>query len=98
MNKITLALLLLVGTVLLNAPVYAVDEAAPAAVNVGNKVCPVSGEPIDPSSGMEAVTVEHNGKIYNLCCAGCEDKFKSDPEKYSKIAEDEAVQKTGSGS
>jgi Cu+-exporting ATPase len=43
---------------------------------------------IDPVCGMTVDTAnphgmaEHNGKPYYFCCAGCETKFKADPEKY----------------
>lgn len=50
-----------------------------------NKVCPVMGNPVDP----EVPTVEYNGKAYGFCCPGCDDKFRNDPEKYSKnLSED----------
>ena len=72
-------------------------ESNPAseAVEVGNKICPVSGEKV-PAPGEkgemgEAVKYEYNGKIYNLCCPMCIKDFKKNPEKYSKIAEDEAA-------
>ncbi|MBF0215785.1 MAG: YHS domain-containing protein [Candidatus Omnitrophica bacterium] len=61
------------------------------SVPVGNKVCPVSGEKIDIASGMTPETVEYNGKSYGLCCPGCINKFNAEPEKYTKIAEDEAA-------
>jgi len=57
------------------------------AVNVGNKICPVSGGKV--GQGMEAVTYEYQGKIYNFCCAMCIDEFKKDPEKYIKKVEEE---------
>ncbi len=94
MNKIMLTLLVLLGAVVLAVPGFASDDEDAAlveTVEVGNKVCPVSGEKIEVSSGMKATTIEHNGKIYNLCCAMCEGDFKKDPEKYSKIAEDEVA-------
>ena len=58
------------------------------AVEVGNKHCPVSGKEV----GVMGPTFkyQYNGKIYNLCCPGCVSTFNSDPEKYSKIAEDNA--------
>lgn len=73
------------------------EDNAQAPVEVGNKICPVSGEKV---GGMgDVVKYEHNGKIYNLCCAMCAKDFKKDPEKYSKIAEDEvAAASAGSGS
>ena len=61
------------------------------AVEVGNKVCPVSGEKVGGDMG-EVVKYEYKGKIYNLCCTMCAKDFKKDPEKYSKIAEEEARQ------
>ena len=56
------------------------------AVNVGNKICPVTGEKINENT---KVTYEYQGKIYNFCCAGCPDEFKKDPEKYIKKIEEE---------
>ena len=73
------------------------DESAATtkAVEVGNKICPVSGEKIlapGEKGGMgEAIKYEYNGKIYNLCCPMCVKDFKRNPEKYSKIAEDEVA-------
>lgn len=55
-------------------------------VDVGNKICPVSGEKIDPKFKE---TYEYNGKIYNFCCAMCIDTFKSNPDKYIKKVKEE---------
>ena len=63
-----------------------------APVNVGNKTCPVSGEALG-QEGMEPVTYEYEGKVYNFCCAACIEEFKKNPEKYSAIAEEEAAGK-----
>lgn len=60
----------------------------PKSVEVGNKICPVSGEKIG-SGGMEAATYEYQDKIYNLCCAACIEEFKKDPEKYIKKTEEQ---------
>jgi YHS domain-containing protein len=72
-----------------------IDTTSTKAVEVGNKICPVSGEKI-PAPGEkgemgEAVKYEYNGKIYNLCCPMCVKDFKKNPEKYSKIADDEVA-------
>lgn len=56
------------------------------AVNVDNKICPVSGEKINEK--LKA-TYEYKDKIYNFCCASCIDEFKKDPEKYIKKIEEE---------
>jgi len=58
-------------------------------VEVGNTLCPVSGEKVGEMA--PAVKVEYKGKIYNLCCKMCKADFMRNPEKYSKIAEDEAA-------
>jgi len=60
------------------------------AVNVGNKICPVSGEKVG-QGGMEPATYEYKGKIYNFCCAGCINNFKKDPGKYIKKIEEEKL-------
>lgn len=67
----------------------AMEAAVPAAsVNVGNKVCPVTGNDIDK---LGENTVEYQGKIYNLCCPACKDEFLKDPDKYvTKVAEEMA--------
>ena len=62
------------------------QEQPKKAENVGNKICPVTGEKIDEKT---KVTYEYQGKIYNFCCAGCPDEFKKDPEKYIKKVEEE---------
>lgn len=49
------------------------------AVDVGNKICPVLGEPIDEAT---KATYIYEGKIYNFCCAGCIEDFKKEPKKY----------------
>ena len=61
-------------------------ETASKAVEIGNKICPVTGEKIDEKT---KATYEYEGKIYNFCCAMCVDTFKEDPEKYIKVIEKE---------
>jgi YHS domain-containing protein len=63
-------------------------EPKTEAVNVGNKICPVSGENVG-QDGMEITTYEYKGKVYNFCCTACIEEFKKDPEKYIKKAEEE---------
>jgi len=43
------------------------------------------------SGGKGTIQVSHNGKTYYVCCTGCRDEFKAEPEKY--IAEFEAKKK-----
>lgn len=63
-----------------------VDVQTAVQVNVGNKVCPVSGEAIaDPGKD----TVEYDGKVYNLCCPMCKEEFLKNPEKYVAKVDEE---------
>lgn len=56
--------------------------------NVGNKICPVSGEKVG-QGGMNLVIYEYDGKIYNFCCTACVDEFKKEPQKYIQKVEEE---------
>lgn len=60
--------------------------ASKNSVDVGNKICPVSGEKIDDKT---KATYEYKGKIYNFCCPDCIVEFKKDPDKYIKKIEEE---------
>lgn len=64
----------------------AVEAGIQEAVDVGNQICPVSGEKINPE--MKAV-YEHEGKTYNFCCGMCIEEFKKDPAKYIAIVDKE---------
>jgi YHS domain-containing protein len=44
------------------------------------KVCPVSGELLGEMAKPYKVTVK--GQTIFLCCSGCEDDLKKDPDKY----------------
>ncbi len=75
---IAVAVLLVFAMSALAAPVFAaVPKAGKGVVNAGNKMCPVSGDPV---SGKSFVT--YNGKRYGLCCPMCRKPFLKDPEKY----------------
>ena len=65
----------------------AVAEKADAAVEVGNKFCPISGEKVGQMGEPEKIT--YKGKIYNLCCSMCVKDFNKDPEAaITKIEEE----------
>ncbi len=66
----------------------ALQGQAVKPVMVGNKICPVMGGKIAEGTN---ITYEYKEKIYSFCCGGCPDIFKNDPEKYSKIADDEVA-------
>lgn len=59
------------------------------AVDVGNKICPVTGESVD---SMSNVTYEYQGKIYHFCCPACIPTFKKNPEKYIEVINKEKAQ------
>jgi len=67
------------------------QTAAKEAVNVGNKICPVTGDKIDEKT---KTTYEYQGKIYNFCCPVCIDEFKKNPDKYIKKVEEELESKS----
>jgi hypothetical protein len=45
------------------------------------------------SGGLGTMKVTYKGKDYYVCCSGCRDEFKADPEKYIKEAETKAKEK-----
>ena len=65
------------------------DEDDSSVIEVGNSVCPVSGEKVGTMGPV--VKYEYKGKIYNLCCEGCVSSFAKDPEKYIAIVEKSMV-------
>ncbi|MDD5225692.1 MAG: hypothetical protein PHV97_00725 [Candidatus Omnitrophica bacterium] len=87
-KMIVLALLVAFVMPLAVSQIFAADETAQAGiVDVGNKLCPVMGGPVN---GKDFVVYE--GKRYGLCCPGCDKTFLNDPAKY--IAQMEAKSQT----
>jgi len=58
--------------------------AAVAKTEIAQKLCPVTGDPIDPK-----VYLDHNERRGYFCCSACETTFKKDPDKYLKIVDDQ---------
>lgn len=58
-------------------------QGVPFASEDGKPECVVSG-------GLGTMAVMHKGKTYYVCCTGCRDEFKENPEKYIKEAEAKA--------
>ena len=56
-------------------------------VNIGNAICPATGEFIADVGDGKGVQIEHVGKIYNVCCSFCAKDFKKGPEKFVMIIE-----------
>ncbi len=57
--------------------VGATKEGVQFAGGDGNPECIVSG-------GLGTIPVSYKGKTYYVCCSGCRDAFKEEPEKYIK--------------
>ena len=55
------------------------DTSATSATTVKDPVC---GMTVDPVSARHKL--DHAGKTYYFCCGHCAEKFKADPETYSK--------------
>lgn len=85
MKKI-IALAVLLAFAVPAFPVFAEETTQSGTTDAGNKLCPVSGDPV---SGQDFV--EYQGKRYGLCCPMCKAPFLSDPKKY--IAQMEAKEK-----
>ena len=81
--SIVLSVLILSGNQMAQAQNAPSDAKAADKVSkpqdVGNKICPVTGEKIDEKN---KATFEYKGKTYNFCCVMCIDEFKKNPEKY----------------
>jgi hypothetical protein len=52
-------------------------EGEDFATGDGKPECIVSG-------GLGKITVTYKGQTYYVCCSGCADAFKEEPEKYIK--------------
>jgi len=63
--------------------VGATKEGVPFAVGAGESgpLCVVSG-------GPPTTPVSYKGKTYYVCCGGCRDAFRAEPEKYIKEYEE----------
>ena len=75
----TLASLLLIGVVVLAGCKKKTETAAPGATSVvvEQTTCPVMGGAINKN-----MFIDYKGKKVYFCCAGCEQKFKANPEQY----------------
>ena len=81
MKKITMVLVAICFLFFANGCIAKTQD-----LDVGNTICPVTGDVIDPKTG---VTYEYEGKVYHFCCPMCIEPFKKDPQKYIKIIEEQ---------
>ncbi|MCB9920930.1 MAG: hypothetical protein H6822_02040 [Planctomycetaceae bacterium] len=59
------------------------EHVAAATGAVGQKLCPVTGEPLESMGGAIPVTVK--GATIKVCCQGCVKAVNKDPDKYLAI-------------
>ncbi len=93
MNKVIVAMMAVL--ILSVSAAWAQEKNTPGSsqisngqpIEVGNKICPVTGDKI--GSMGPPVKYTYNGRVYNLSCTACIKNFEDNPEKYSKIADDE---------
>jgi len=57
-------------------PAAAIAAAYPSATPVGNKACPISGDPVEDGNA-----VSWQGQEIGLCCGMCKKAFEEDPAK-----------------
>jgi hypothetical protein len=55
------------------------------------KVCPKTGELL--GSMGKPYKINLKGRVVFLCCEGCEEEVKKDPDKYLKILDDKMAKK-----
>lgn len=82
MHRITVAFFLL--TLIAGAAAVAsADDSVKKPVT--NKLCPVSGGPVS-----EKYRAEYNGQYVYVCCEGCVNEFKKNPETFvAKMSKEE---------
>ncbi|MGB8992697.1 MAG: YHS domain-containing protein [Desulfobaccales bacterium] len=61
-------------------------DPKPAPQGKTQTVCPVLAGNIDRN-----IYVDYQGKRIYFCCAGCDQEFKQNPEKYMKKLEEQGV-------
>ncbi|MFH1943864.1 MAG: YHS domain-containing protein [bacterium] len=62
------------------------EKAVQTAETPNQEKCPVMGSPVN-----KEVYTDYNGKRVYFCCAGCDKKFRQDPEKYMKQMKEKGV-------
>jgi hypothetical protein len=67
--------------------VASASAAAPAPGKVVNTICPVEGDPVDPSiAPTTVVTKDGRTVVIGTCCAKCAAVITKDPDKYADAA------------
>ncbi len=72
------------GSAMMDKGAAMMDKAMEENAMMNNKICPISGEKIDPAKQAKIV---YKDKTYNLCCGMCVKDFNKDPEAAIKKLE-----------
>ena len=73
------------GAILAAQEGAASGQGSPAIVDVGNTICPLTGEEVDGKTFYV-----YKGRRYGVCCPQCAENFAQDPATYAAIAEKQA--------
>ena len=92
-NVVSIMAVVVIAGLVMSGAVYAAPEEAavpagqesPAIVDVGNTICPLTGEHVDGKTFYV-----YKGRRYGVCCPQCAENFGQDPETYAAIAEKQA--------
>ena len=87
MSMILVAAVMLTGFLVCGQTVKPADATKAVTEAKTQTVCPVMGGKVD-----KKFFVDVKGKRIYICCPGCADKIKADPDKYMKILEDQGVE------
>jgi YHS domain-containing protein/uncharacterized membrane protein YraQ (UPF0718 family) len=81
----TLVLIALLGWRFLKTGGPDMLRAMSAPPGRGHAVDPVCGMSVDPATAREKI--EHHGRTYYFCSAGCRSAFEADPDRYLSASE-----------
>lgn len=85
-SVIVIAAVMLTGFIVCGQTVVPSAATKPITEAKAQTVCPVMGGKID-----KKCFVDVKGKRIYMCCPGCADKIKADPDKYIKQLEDQGI-------
>lgn len=86
-SALALSLLLITACGVSEQEAQTEEVMSEGVIDLGNATCPVMELDV-----MDGQYIDWEGYRIHFCCAGCDDTFRADPEKYMSIlAEDPSV-------
>lgn len=85
-SMIVVAAVMMTGFIVYGQTVKPSEVTKAVSEAKGQTTCPVMGGKVDKKSFVDV-----KGKRIYMCCPGCADKIKADPDKYIKQLEDQGV-------